>query len=111
MRGTFKSIDKLEKITNEVKLEQSPGATSPVMQTTSNPPASISTMVAASAEQLVDAHVMKEKEVQGRSDRDEESVVRNCSSVARAAWISSEHLPKSSKRSPLSVLRQAILVE
>ncbi|PHT44552.1 hypothetical protein CQW23_13710 [Capsicum baccatum] len=62
--GTFKSIDKLEKITNEVKLEQSPGATSPVMQTTSNPPASISTTVADSAEQLVDAHVMKEKEVQ-----------------------------------------------
>ncbi|PHT44489.1 hypothetical protein CQW23_13647 [Capsicum baccatum] len=62
--GTFKSIDKLEKITNEVKLEQAPGATSPVMQTTSNPPASISTTVADSAEQLVDAHVMKEKEVQ-----------------------------------------------
>ncbi|KAM3376544.1 hypothetical protein P3S68_015259 [Capsicum galapagoense] len=62
--GTFKSIDKLEKITNEVKLEQSPGVTSPVMQTTSNPPASISTTVADSAEQLVDAHVMKEKEVQ-----------------------------------------------
>ncbi|PHT77734.1 hypothetical protein T459_15786 [Capsicum annuum] len=62
--GTFKSIDKLEKITNEVKLEQSPGATSPVMQTTSNPPASISTTVADSAEQLVDAHMMKEKEVQ-----------------------------------------------
>ncbi|PHU13494.1 hypothetical protein BC332_14699 [Capsicum chinense] len=62
--GTFKSVEKLEKITNEVKLEQSPGATSPVMQTTSNPPASISTTVADSAEQLVDAHVMKEKEVQ-----------------------------------------------
>ncbi|PHT34831.1 hypothetical protein CQW23_26631 [Capsicum baccatum] len=66
--GTFKSIDKLEKITNEVKLEQSPGATSPVMQTTSNPPASISTTVADSAEQLVDAHMMKEKEVQNSTD-------------------------------------------
>ncbi|PHT34827.1 hypothetical protein CQW23_26627 [Capsicum baccatum] len=35
-----------------------------IRETTSNPPASISTAVAASAEQLVDAHVMKEKEVQ-----------------------------------------------